>query len=132
SAAGVIGNPHVVETYDAGLLDTGEPYMFMELLDGLPLDELLEQRSRLRFDEAVDLIVQAADGLAAAHASGVVHRDVKPGNLFLVGAIRTLGTRPFVKLLDFGISKFAPSYQQNHSLTVEGRLLGTPLYMSPE
>ncbi len=127
SAAGVIGNPHVVETIDAGLLDTGEPYMFMELLDGMSLDELLEKRSRLRFDEAADLIAQAAEGLAAAHASGVVHRDIKPGNLFLVG-----GEQPFVKLLDFGISKFAPAYREDQSLTVEGRLLGTPLYMSPE
>lgn len=127
SAAGVIGSPHIVQTYDAGKLDTGEPYMFMELLDGAAVDQILEHRQRLDFEEAADIACQAAEGLVAAHGAGIVHRDIKPANLFVVR-----GERPFVKLLDFGISKFAPTYHGDHQLTAEGSLMGTPTYMPPE
>jgi eukaryotic-like serine/threonine-protein kinase len=128
SAAGLIGNPHIVETYDAGTLESGEPYIFMELLSGSGLDHALRAERHLELEEALDITIQAARALHAAHQAGIIHRDVKPANLFLLD-----GPRPFVKVLDFGISKFAPSDEEGpHDLTREGALLGTPVYMSPE
>jgi serine/threonine-protein kinase len=125
SAAGRIGNRHIVETLDAGELPGGEPYIFMELLEGITVSELIKRRGRLRFEEAREIVLQAAEGLAAAHAAAIVHRDVKPENLFLCR-----GEPATVKLLDFGISKF--NLGAEHRLTAEGAPLGTPYYMSPE
>ncbi|HEX5100034.1 MAG TPA: serine/threonine-protein kinase [Polyangiaceae bacterium] len=125
SAAARIENPHIVETYDAGELPTGEPYMFMELLSGSSVRELLQQRRRLGFREAREIVLQAAEGLAAAHAAGIVHRDIKPENLFV-----TSGPPAYLKILDFGISKFSAA--SDHRLTAEGAPMGTPYYMSPE
>jgi serine/threonine protein kinase len=126
SAAGRIGNRHIVETYDAGELSSGEPYIFMELLSGTSVRELLVSRGRLGFEEARDIVLQAGEGLAAAHAAGIVHRDIKPDNLFICD-----GERAFVKVLDFGISKFT-ALQSVQRLTGEGAALGTPHYMAPE
>jgi serine/threonine protein kinase len=125
SAAARIRSPHIVETYDAGELPSGEPYMFMELLTGSSVRDLLLARGRLHFAEAREILLQAADGLAAAHAAGIVHRDIKPENLFVVS-----GEPAYVKILDFGISKF--SVHTDHRLTSDGAPMGTPYYMSPE
>jgi serine/threonine protein kinase len=127
SAAGRVGNPHIVETFDAGTLDTGEPYLVMEILRGQTLTDRIE-RGPMPLDEMVDLIGQACDGIQAAHEAGIVHRDLKPDNLFVVD----VGGRPFVKILDFGISKFDPGKTGGMALTQEGAALGTPYYMSPE
>jgi serine/threonine-protein kinase len=127
SAAGRIDNPLIVQTFDAGELASGEPYMFMELLSGTSLGTLIQKRRRLPFEEARHVLVQAAAGLGAAHAAGIVHRDVKPENLFVCD-----GKPPFVKVLDFGISKFAHDGPAGMRLTSEGAPLGTPYYMSPE
>jgi serine/threonine protein kinase len=127
SAAGRIGNPHVVETFDAGQLETGEPYLVMELLSGEALDAVLEREKRLPPSRAMELVAQAAEGVHAAHQAGIVHRDLKPANLFVAS-----GDRPFVKLLDFGISKFSSIDVDQKALTRDGALLGTPHYMSPE
>jgi serine/threonine-protein kinase len=81
----------------------------------------------LKLDEALEIVGQAALGLGAAHASGITHRDVKPENLFLCR-----GERPFVKILDFGISRFTSLEEPSQRLTAAGAPLGTPLYMSPE
>jgi eukaryotic-like serine/threonine-protein kinase len=125
SAAARINSERIVQTFDAGRLNNGDPYIFMELLSGLTLDQLLRKRGPLRFDEAAAIAVQAAEGLAAAHAAGIVHRDIKPANLFLVQGGHS------VKLLDFGISKFA-TQTGVHALTSAGTTLGTPQYMPPE
>ncbi len=127
SAAGRVGNPHIAETFDAGLLETGEPYLVMELLRGEPLSSRVA-RGPLLLHEVVDLIGQACVGVAAAHAAGIVHRDLKPDNLFVV----EVEGRPFVKILDFGISKFDSSQTGGMALTKEGAAMGTPYYMSPE
>lgn len=127
SAAGRIGNPHIVETFDAGYLDTGEPYIVMELLEGKTLAMLLEERGALSVDRACVILEQVADGVAAAHAAGIVHRDLKPENIFLTGAELS-----FVKLLDFGVSKFDSGTTGVPNLTLEGSPIGTPYYMSPE
>jgi serine/threonine-protein kinase len=125
SAAARIENPHIVETYDAGELPSGEPYMFMELLHGSALRDVLVARGRLTFSETRKILLQASNGLAAAHAAGIVHRDIKPENLYI-----TSGSPSHVKILDFGISKFAA--HSEHRLTTAGAPMGTPYYMSPE
>ncbi len=127
SAAGRIGNPHIVETFDAGTSEKGEPYLVMELLNGSSLATLLQDRGRLEAAEVIDIFEQVCDGVQAAHDSGIVHRDLKPDNIFL-----TAGSSVFVKLLDFGISKFDPALTGTPTSTVEGSVLGTPYYMSPE
>lgn len=127
SAAGRVGNPHIVETFDAGTLETGEPYIVMEMLKGGTLTDRISA-GPMAVPEVVDLIGQACDGVQAAHDAGIVHRDLKPDNLF----ISDLEGRPFIKILDFGISKFDPSKTGGMALTQEGAALGTPYYMSPE
>ncbi len=127
SAAGRIGNPHIAETFDAGKLDSGEPYIVMELLEGQALSDLIEARGQLGFAEAISFTLQAAEGVEAAHAAGIVHRDLKPENVFVCA-----GNVPFVKILDFGISKFDPEKTGDSRLTVDGTTMGTPTHMSPE
>jgi len=129
SAAGRIGSPHIVETHDAGHLPTGEPYLVMDLLKGKPLDAIIERCGQLPIGYAVEAVSQACTGVQAAHDAGIVHRDLKPENLFLIEQDDGL---PFVKILDFGISKFDPLRTGDQSLTQDGAQLGTPYYMSPE
>jgi serine/threonine protein kinase len=127
SAAARIENPHIAETFDAGTLETGEPYIVMELLEGRTLADLIAQQGRLDFAEALRIVRQACEAIQSAHDAGIVHRDLKPDNLFLVA-----GERTFVKVLDFGISKFDSSRSAGNHLTQDSMTLGTPYYMSPE
>ncbi|MBE7485500.1 MAG: serine/threonine protein kinase [Polyangiaceae bacterium] len=128
SAAGRIGNPHIVETFDAGTLESGEPYLVMELLSGQELTRQIAHQGRLGVDYLAHLVRQACSGVQAAHDAGVVHRDLKPDNLF----VTERDGRPFVKILDFGISKFDTAVTGDHAMTREGSMLGTPYYMPPE
>lgn len=132
SAAGRIGNPHIVETFDAGQLPDGAPYIVMELLQGTSLARLIEtQPAGLAFELAREIMCQVCDGIAAAHAVGIIHRDLKPENLFLVQRADGEAT-PHIKILDFGVSKFDVSREDEPKLTATGVALGTPLYMAPE
>lgn len=127
SAAGRIGHPNIAETFDAGWLSTGEPYLVMDLLQGRTLEAHLEASGGLPLGELAHVGAQLCAAIAAAHAAGIVHRDLKPENVFLVeGALR-----PTVKVLDFGISKFTVEREAS-AITDAGAFLGTPLYMSPE
>ena len=128
SAAGRAGNPHLVETFDAGTLPSGEPYVVMELLEGETLSSLLERERTLDVSRAAELVAQAAEGMEAAHQAGIVHRDLKPENLFVTNG----AGRPFVKILDFGVSKFATTTAGGMSNTRAGMMYGSPAYMSPE
>jgi serine/threonine protein kinase len=128
SAAGRIGNRHIVESFDAGTLDTGEPYLVMELLDGETLEARLARLGVLPVEEIADLVGQACDGVQAAHEAGIVHRDLKPENLFAIQG----RDGPLLKILDFGISRFDPTVTGAHAVTREGSMVGTPYYMSPE
>jgi serine/threonine-protein kinase len=129
SAAGHIGNPHIVETFDAGKLESGEPYLVMEMLKGETLADRLEKVRRLAVPELVEIIRQACEGVQAAHDAGIVHRDLKPENIFLMEK----DGKSFVKILDFGVSKFDPTLTGGaDGTTKEGSALGTPYYMSPE
>jgi tRNA A-37 threonylcarbamoyl transferase component Bud32 len=128
SAAARIGNRHIAETFDAGRLESGEPYLLMELLKGETLDGRVQRLGTLEPDDLADLVSQACDGVAAAHEAGIVHRDLKPENLF----VTTKDGLAFVKVLDFGISKFDPERTGSMGATADGALMGTPFYMSPE
>jgi serine/threonine-protein kinase len=129
-AAAKIRSEHVARVLDVGTLDSGLPYMVMEFLEGNDISDELRRVERLPMLEAVDFILQATEALAEAHAAGVVHRDLKPGNLFL--ARRADGSRR-VKVLDFGISKaLTGSSVEELSLTKTAALIGSPLYMAPE
>lgn len=118
---------HVTRVIDVGVLPEGAPYMVMEHLRGLDLADELRRRGTLAPGEAVDYVLQACEALAEAHANGIIHRDIKPGNLFLTK--RPDGT-PLIKVLDFGISK-APVGARG-ALTRTDSVMGTPGYMSPE
>ena len=100
----------------------------MEMLQGETLETRLEKAQRLGLPELVDFIRQACDGVQAAHDAGIVHRDLKPENLFLVQK----DEKSFVKILDFGVSKFDPTLTGADGTTKEGLAIGTPYYMSPE
>jgi serine/threonine-protein kinase len=128
SAAGRIGNEHIIETFDGGWLSSGEPYLVMELLDGMPLAERIEERAYLGLSlgETIEIFRQLCDGVQAAHDAGIVHRDLKPENVFLGRG----GGHWFVKVLDFGVSKFDEKLATK--LTTGGSFVGTPAYMSPE
>ncbi len=118
---------HVARVTDVGILQNGLPYIVMEYLRGVDLARELKRRKTLAPGEAVDYVLQACEALAEAHANGMVHRDVKPANLFLT--TRPDGT-PLIKVLDFGISKVPLT--ANHLATRTDVVLGTPGYMSPE
>jgi eukaryotic-like serine/threonine-protein kinase len=131
AARGIPGD-HVVRVLDAGTDEpTGHLYLVTEYLDGEDLQQLLDRTGPLAPAAALLIAFQALTGLAAAHAAGVVHRDVKPANIFLA---RCPGGTITVKLLDFGIAKIRPDpFSLPHAaLTTTGGILGSPLYMSPE
>jgi serine/threonine protein kinase len=127
-AASAIGHPCVVTVYDVGKDADGTLYMVLELLAGESLFYAIRERS-LEVDDIVDVGVQLLDGLSAAHARGIIHRDVKPENVFLT---QTLEGERRVKLFDFGIAKcLRPDLASSFS-TLDGFIVGTPHYMSPE
>ena len=127
-AAGRIDHPNVVDVYDVG--EEGRfGYLVMELLHGETLGERLD-RGNLEVSEAVDLLLPAMRGVAAAHRAGVIHRDLKPDNVFLCRGPDG-GSRE-AKVLDFGISSFTNADAGDAALTRDGSVLGTPAYMSPE
>ncbi len=128
-AAARLQSRHVVQVYDNGTLDDGTPYIAMELLSGESLQHRIEQRGRIDLAESVEILAQACKALGRAHTSGIVHRDIKPDNIFLARTPDEDGD--VVKVLDFGVAKVALGEgDQGHTGT--GMLLGTPLYMSPE
>jgi serine/threonine-protein kinase len=127
SVAGRIENPHITETFDAGWLASGEPYVVMEYLEGESLADRLSGGTPLPVEEAVRVIAEACRGMHAAHQANIVHRDLKPDNLFLVTSD---DCRTFLKLLDFGVSKFDDGASSR--ATRQGAFVGTPHYMSPE
>ena len=129
-AANAIRHPNIVDIYDSGVIKNGPPYLVMEYLEGETLKQVLD-RGPLALDDILDWGSQVAEALSAAHIHGVIHRDLKPDNLFLVSDPRRPGRRQ-VKVLDFGIAKLERRNLEQVHKTRTGSLLGTPLYMSPE
>lgn len=129
-AAGHIGNDHILEVLDLGTLANGDTYMVMEYLDGEPLSARIHRLGRLTPAQLVPLTKQLLEGLGAAHKAGIIHRDLKPDNVFILH--EKAGLKDFVKIIDFGISKFQPLSGDGMKMTRTGSVMGTPYYMSPE
>src|SRR3954451_7127733 len=129
-AAGRIGNDHILEVLDLGVLPTGDRFMVMEFLDGEPLNSRIERLRQMTAEQATPLVLQALAGLSAAHQAGIIHRDLKPENLFVLK--QKAGVPDFVKIIDFGISKFSQLSNEGMKMTKTGSVMGTPYYMSPE
>lgn len=122
-------HPNIVKAIDLSVLPDGRTYYVTEFLEGKSLLQLIQEKKRLAFTEAKPLIEQLLQALSAAHKKGIIHRDVKPANIFLV---KTNGA-PLLKLLDFGIAKLQDkSGLALTGLSVPGVVLGTPAYMAPE
>jgi serine/threonine-protein kinase len=119
---------HVAKVTDVGRLTDGAPYMVMEFLEGENLGSVTE-RGPLSIEDATTYFLQTCEGVAEAHALGIVHRDIKPANLFLTQSARG---RPLVKVLDFGIAKGGAAAGEDVRLTGELAVFGSPPYMSPE
>ncbi|MCC6217494.1 MAG: serine/threonine protein kinase [Polyangiaceae bacterium] len=129
-AAGQIGSDHILEVLDLGSLESGERYMVMEYLDGETLGQRIERLGRLTPQQLYPIAVQSLKGLGAAHRAGITHRDLKPDNIFILK--EKAGQQDFVKIIDFGISKFQVLGDDSMKMTRTGAVLGTPYYMSPE
>ncbi|HEY0990001.1 MAG TPA: protein kinase [Kofleriaceae bacterium] len=129
-AANTIRHPGIIEIYDFGRTPEGAAYLVMEYLEG----ETLKARSArlpFRWPAVLPFARQIAGALAAAHARGVVHRDLKPDNVFLVRDPEVPGGER-IKLLDFGIAKLAVDSSSSVTVTHTGEVIGTPTYMAPE
>jgi serine/threonine protein kinase len=129
-AAGRIGNDHILEVLDLGALSSGDRFMVMEFLDGEPLNSRIERLRQLTAEQATPIVLQALAGLSAAHQAGIIHRDLKPENLFVLK--QKAGVADYVKIIDFGISKFSQLSNEGMKMTKTGSVMGTPYYMSPE
>ncbi|WP_437786532.1 protein kinase domain-containing protein [Sorangium sp. So ce1097] len=129
-AAARIGSDHICEVLDLGVLPDGTRYMVMEYLEGETLGAKIQRHGRLGPETTVPIMVQVLDALGAAHAAGIIHRDLKPDNIFIVPS--KAGLSNFVKVLDFGVSKFSQLAGAEMSMTRTGAVVGTPYYMSPE
>jgi CHASE2 domain-containing sensor protein len=139
-ALGRLRHPHIVEVTDSGIDEAaGIPYLVMELLEGLPLSDLRRNQGPLPLAQALSLLEQIAGAIDAAHSAGILHRDLKPGNVFVLAGD---SLSPRVKVLDFGLAEMldeasAPSEPHGREgsgpgLTTTGALPGTPLYAAPE
>jgi len=129
-AAAILSHPNIVAVHKYAISDNGTPYLVMDFVDGISLAELLAKDRWLEQSTAIPIFTQICAALAEAHQKGIVHRDIKPGNIMLT-------ERPdssyFVKVLDFGCAKMAPMLGDTVlKLTQTGEMLGSLLYMSPE
>ena len=125
-ASARIKSPHAVQIFDHGVTADGQPYIVMELLEGEDLRTRLLRERKLSLATTVNLVTQVARGLSRAHAAEIVHRDIKPGNIFLMEQEGDL----FIKILDFGIAKRIGDVES--AVTMTGQIIGTPHYVSPE
>ncbi|MCL4781822.1 MAG: serine/threonine protein kinase [Bryobacterales bacterium] len=127
-ATAALRSPHSVEIYDFGVTQDGRFYYVMELLDGMDLDSLLKRFGPIPASRAIYFLLQICDSLSEAHDLGLIHRDIKPKNIFVCRLGRNFD---FVKVLDFGLVKQVGG-GRDQSLTQEGTTTGTPAYLAPE
>ncbi len=128
-ACGQLRHPAVVDVYDMGQAEDGSPYIVMEMLEGEGMDHRLAREGTFNPAEAASWIAFVARGLDEAHMRGIVHRDLKPGNIFFATDDRG---DVLPKVLDFGISKATGPQRAELAMTMQGTVLGSPAYMSPE
>lgn len=126
-AAAQIKHPHVAQVFDHGVTSDEVPYIVMEYLEGEDLKHAIRRNGPLPIPDVTKIVTQSARALARAHSLGIVHRDIKPDNIFLCN----IDGEIFVKLLDFGVAKIDQGAAMNGATTT-GSMMGTPLYMSPE
>jgi serine/threonine-protein kinase len=131
-AAAALKSRHVVQVFDTGALADATPYIAMELLHGESLQTRVHRSGPIALGEAIEILTQCSRALGRAHAAGIIHRDIKPDNIFLSHS-NDDGSL-LVKILDFGVAKIGgnPNEQGSQGATRTGAVLGTPLYMSPE
>jgi Protein kinase domain len=128
-ASSAIGHPNIIEIQDVGKEEDGTVFIVMELLKGQSLKDLLEEKTVLSAGHAASIVLQVLSALGAAHEKDIIHRDMKPDNVFLAIDQRN---RQEVKVLDFGIAKVHGALEGDQGLTKTGTVLGTPNYMAPE
>lgn len=131
-AASRLKHPNVVTTYDFGVTANGQPYMVMDRLKGRSLAQEIKDKGQLSVERCIHIFSQACDALDHAHRQGVIHRDLKPGNIMLE---EVEDDPDFVKVVDFGVAKLIPINnvsEESQSLTQAGEVCGSPVYMSPE
>ena len=127
-ALALMDHPHIAKVFDAGTDDTGRPYFVMEYVKGKPITDYADQ-NHLTIRERLELFEQVCQAIQHAHHKGVIHRDLKPGNVL----VSTQDDRPFAKVIDFGIAKAIAQRLTDETLfTQHDQFLGTPQYMSPE
>lgn len=122
-----LSHPNICTVYDCGILDSGQPYLILEHIQGKSLARVLQDEGAMQAPRAVRLLKQIANALYVAHERSIVHRDLKPGNIMIVGT----GADESIKIIDFGLAK-AFAAEDREQLTNTGMTIGTPCYMSPE
>jgi serine/threonine protein kinase len=130
-AATAMTHPHIAAVYDCAVGNGGVPYLLMDCLEGLTLKQLIASSGPINYMRAIDLVEQVCDALTYAHARGIIHRDIKPGNLLI---IEKDGGVELAKLFDFGIARAVPDLciDLTQGLTQTGEMFGSPYYMAPE
>jgi serine/threonine protein kinase/formylglycine-generating enzyme required for sulfatase activity len=126
-ALAVLSHPGIAQVLEAGTTLNDEPWFAMEYVDGQPLTTASDE-ARLGLSERIELFLQVCDAITHAHQNGILHRDLKPGNVL----VTERPGRRLVKVIDFGLAKVLDESQQLATLTQEGQVVGTPTYMSPE
>ncbi len=126
-ALAILDHPDIAKVYEAGTMESGNPYFAMEYCDGAPIDQYCQQH-RLPPRQRIELVERLARAVHRAHQQGIVHRDLKPDNVL----VSTRDQGVVLKVIDFGIAKFANSIGNDQLATRSGELVGTPAYMSPE
>ena len=131
-AASSLSHPNLIQVHDFGLLNDDEPYLVMDLVDGITLADMLKTQGPMPYQQLGPLFAQICFGLAYAHDQGVVHRDIKPSNIMIVNGL-PMATEGSVKVVDFGIAKLINTDGgEIQALSRTGDIFGSPLYMSPE
>lgn len=129
-SASSLDHPNIVKIFDFGLSGHSFPFLAMDYLQGQSLKELIKKDKRVGIDRALPIFIQICAAMAHAHGRGIMHRDLKPDNVLLVNHE---GEDDFVKIVDFGIAKrFQEEQNGGQRLTMEGQVMGTPAFMSPE
>jgi serine/threonine-protein kinase len=131
-AASNLLHPNLIVVHDFGFSQSGQPFMVMDYLDGHTLHDLVDENGPLSVEQFLEVFVQCCNGLAHAHRKGLVHRDVKPGNIALTSG--DANTPLVVKLLDFGVAKLVNKVKLGgqQDMTNPGAIVGSPYFMSPE